>query len=109
MHITIETMDNGELVLNLDNMFLNKHQESLKEAAEFSYFPVPSQPIYYVYFSGGGGAMTYRISEKEYKRIKEILRVFNGEILKEITDKITNERIQKEFKKCSNSILRLDI
>lgn len=96
MHIIIKTKSGYELVMPHTDIYLSSHEA----------FNKTSQ--YLVYFIGDINH-GWNLSKEEYNRIKGVLKLLNGDLLKEIELKIIDENIKKEFHEVANALLRMEV
>ena len=62
---------------------------------------------YRVYYEDANKCLN--ITETEYNRVKGILQVLNGDLLKQIEGQVADMKVKEEFKKQSNALFRMEV
>jgi hypothetical protein len=125
MFITINSRNNTEITVNSDGMLLEKRlinpsafsDEDGEDESDIDYdardrrirnnnSPYIAPQYQYRCFSS---IKAYELEEVEYNRIKSILSGLNGDFIKEIVAKVSDEKAKKDMTKSLNALFRIEV
>lgn len=126
MHIFITTLNNEEIIAHSNNLMLyNETKETItqnithfninnifdpdEDRTRMNQEVTPTITTQTTHYYAKVFNSTAEISQKEYQRIKSILKLLNKDTIKEIEATISNQNLKSELKTHLNSLLRIEL